>query len=53
MQLTWELFDHAGDIHYLTGDHDGAFEFWQKALELEPDDEILQKKVANKAYYAR
>lgn len=53
MQLTWELFDHAGDIHYLTGDHDGAYVFWQKALELKPDDEILQKKVANKAYLAR
>lgn len=53
MQLTWELFDHAGDIHYLTGDPEGALEFWERALELKPDDEILQKKVENKAYLAR
>lgn len=52
-QLSWELYDHAGDIHYLTGDQEGAFEFWQRALELKPDDEILQKKVKNKAYLAR
>lgn len=53
LQLTWELYDHAGDIHYLTGDPDGALEFWEKALESQPDNEIIKKKVTHKAYIAK
>ncbi|MDE6120155.1 MAG: tetratricopeptide repeat protein [Muribaculaceae bacterium] len=51
-QLTWELYDHAGDIYYLTGDHTAAIDFWKKALQLKPDNDTLKKKVEHKAYFA-
>lgn len=28
-----------------------ALDFWQKALELEPDNELLQRKVKHKTYF--
>ena len=46
-----ELLHHAGDIYFMDGDHDKALDFWQQALKLSPDDELLQKKVKNKSYY--
>lgn len=46
-----ELYHHAGDIYFMSGDPDKAFEFWKKALELSPDDELLQRKVKHKTYF--
>lgn len=46
-----DMFVHAGDIFFMFGRPDIALTFWQKALKLRPDDELLQRKVKNKAYY--
>lgn len=46
-----EIFDHAGDIYFMTGDPKEALEFWKEALELDPDNASIKKKVDNKAYF--
>ncbi len=46
-----ELYQHAGDIYFMTGDPDKALEFWQQALELAPDNELLQRKVKHKTFF--
>ncbi len=35
----------------MTGDHEGAVTQWEKALELNPSNELLQRKVQDKTYY--
>ena len=45
------LLEHYGDILWFNDDKDGALEQWTKALELDPDNELLQRKVKNKTYY--
>lgn len=45
------VYSHAGDIYYMNGQPDRAVELWQKALEKNPDDELLRRKVEAKAYY--
>lgn len=46
-----EIYDHAGDIYFMTGDHREAVEFWKKALLLDPENERIKKKVKHKAYF--
>lgn len=46
-----EVFEHAGDIYFMDGHPDEAVEFWEKALKLEPDNELLKRKVKNKTYF--
>ena len=46
-----ELYHHAGDIYFMTGDPDKAVEYWQQALDLEPDNEMLQRKVKHETYF--
>jgi hypothetical protein len=36
---------------WFNDDKEGAVEQWGKALELDPDNELLQRKVKNKTYY--
>lgn len=50
-QTHYEIFSHAGDIYYMCGRPAEALEFWKEALELNPDDELLRRKVDAKAYY--
>ena len=45
------LLEHYGDILWFNDEHDAAVEQWTKALELEPDNELLQRKVKDKTYY--
>lgn len=49
--ITAEYYSHAGDIYYFNQLHDEALDFWKKALELTPDDPLLQRKVSQKAYF--
>lgn len=49
--LSSEILSHAGDIFFMTGDADQALVFWQKALALKPDDELLQRKVKHKTFF--
>lgn len=46
-----EVLEHAGDIYFLDGEPAKAVEFWQRALEADPDNGLLKKKVKHKAYY--
>ena len=46
-----EIYHHAGDIYFLNGLPDEAVQFWKKALALEPDNKLLQKKVKNRAFF--
>lgn len=41
------IFDHLGDAYRATGDYDQARAWWQKALELQPDNEEIKKKLAH------
>ena len=45
------LLEHYGDILWFNNEPEAAIEQWTKALELEPDNELLQRKVKNKTYY--
>lgn len=46
-----EIYHHAGDIYFLNGLPDEAVQYWKKALALEPDNKLLQKKVKNRAFF--
>lgn len=46
-----ELLSHAGDIYYMSGDPEGALEFWKEALQLDPSNSLLKKKVKHKTHF--
>lgn len=46
-----EVYHHAGDIYFMAGDPDKALEFWTEAAKLDPDNELLQRKVHHKTYF--
>ena len=41
------IFDHLGDVYQAQGDTTSARHFWQKALEMSPDNLAIQKKIAH------
>ena len=47
------LLEHYGDILWFNDEKEAAVEQWTKALEQEPDNELLQRKVKNKTYYEK
>lgn len=50
-QPSAELYQHMGDIYFMCGEPDRALEFWKLAAELDPDDELLQRKIKHKTYF--
>ena len=48
--LSAEVLEHAGDIYYMTGDHEQAVKFWTQASKLDADNELLRRKVKYKKY---
>lgn len=48
---TAEMLEHAGDIYFMARKNKEAVEFWKKALELDPDNELLERKVTHKTYF--
>ena len=46
-----ELYSHYGDILFMNGEPDLAVEYWEKALELSPDDALLKKKVDHRTFF--
>lgn len=50
-EMSAEIFDHAGDIYFWNQLPKEAIEFWKKALELEPDNELIKKKVRDGTYH--
>jgi len=41
------IFDHLGDAYKAAGKMESAIEWWQKALELKPDDQKILEKLGN------
>jgi cytochrome c-type biogenesis protein CcmH/NrfG len=48
-----EVWHHMGDIYFFNKKVDEAVDAWVKALELEPDNELLQRKVKQKTYFEK
>ncbi|MDE6654611.1 MAG: tetratricopeptide repeat protein, partial [Muribaculaceae bacterium] len=46
-----DVYDHAGDIYFMNGEHAKAVEFWEKAHALEPEDETIAKKVKHRTIF--
>lgn len=46
-----EILEHYGDILFMNGQFDKALENWKKALELNPDSEVLKRKVEYETYF--
>ncbi len=44
------ILEHAGDIFALNGDMNKALEFWQQALDNNPDNKLLRRKIKKKKY---
>lgn len=40
-----EVYEHAGDIYFMTGDTDAAVEYWKHALLLDPANATLPRKI--------
>lgn len=49
--LSSEVLDHAGDIYFMTGDRAAALDFWKQALDLDPDAELIRRKVHHKTIF--
>lgn len=50
-ELSAEILHHAGDIYFMDGHPDEALDFWKQALKLDPDDELLSRKVKHKTFF--
>lgn len=46
-----ELHSHLGDILFMNGDPQGALENWEKALKLDPGNDLLKRKVEHKTFF--
>lgn len=44
------VLEHVGDIYAMTGDTAKALDYWQKALQKNKDNAVLQKKIKLKKY---
>lgn len=45
------FYEHYGDILWFNDEPEAAVEKWSKALEMDSDNELLQRKVKDKTYY--
>lgn len=45
------LYDHAGDICFLAGFADKALEYWNIALQRDPNNKAIQRKLKHKKYF--
>lgn len=46
-----EVLSHAGDIYFMNGEPEEALKFWKEALEQDPSNELLKRKVKHKTYF--
>ena len=49
--MTAEEYDHAGDIYFMNGERDKALEYWEEALQLDPDSATIKRKVRDKTIF--
>ena len=45
-----DILEHAGDIYAMCGDTDEAVRYWNAALDINPDNKLLTKKIKRKKY---
>lgn len=50
-EFTVDYYIHAGDIYFWNQLPEQALEFWEKALQLDPENELLARKVKHKTYF--
>lgn len=50
-EISADIYDHAGDIYFMNGEQDEALKFWEKALELDPENPLTKKKVNLKTIF--
>ena len=48
--LSAVVTEHAGDIYAMNGDMERAVELWQRALQDDPKNKVLIKKIKQKKY---
>ena len=46
-----EILSHYGDLLFMTGNPEEALMQWQKALDLDPENKLLRKKVEHKTFF--
>lgn len=46
------IVEHCGDIYFMTGDVEGALNYWKKALEMGSESKMLKQKIEKKKYIA-
>lgn len=46
------IVEHCGDIYFMTGDVEGALNYWKKALEMGSESKTLKQKIEKKKYIA-
>ena len=46
------IVEHCGDIYFMTGDVEGALNYWKKALEMGSESKMLKQKIEKKKYNA-
>lgn len=51
LESSWDFYSHYGDILFMMGQPEEALVQWQKALEMEPDNKLLKKKVTYKTFF--
>ena len=44
------VVEHCGDIHFMTGDVEGALKYWKQSLEMGNKSETLKRKIKLKKY---
>lgn len=44
------VVEHCGDIHYMTGDVEGALKYWKQALDMGSKSKTLKRKIQQKRY---
>ena len=44
------ILEHAGDIHALCGDMEGALSHWRQAFQKDPKNKLLNRKIKRKKY---
>lgn len=50
-EISPDIYEHAGDIYFMCQEPAKALEFWKKAAELDPENEILKLKVKHRTYF--
>ena len=51
--LSADVLEHMGDIYFKCNEPQKAIEYWEQALKLNAENELLQRKVKQKTYFEK